>query len=185
MHFVLNVPLSPYGMVYVDYGWSPLPLGISFRTNTTVFALVLNDIGAEIATDVILGLAVGYVIQRIAAGFAGKTIVGIGVAILGYIGYSLFSAWAEYAASGNSPKAWLAAFLSSAIGSFMDLLLQGLNNVWQWLTAVSRYIVGEISHTLNSMWARGLDFFDITGIAFTFTDFALMIGYISLYKASV
>jgi hypothetical protein len=185
LHFVLDVPLPPYGTIYVNYGWSPLPLGISFQSNTTVFALMLNDIGTKIATDVILGIAVGYMIQRVAAGLAGRTIVGMGVAIAAYLGYSLGSAWALYATSGNSPKAWLVAFLSSAIGSFMDLILQGLNAAWQWLTAVSRYILGEITCTLNSMWARGLDFFDITGVAFTFIDFALMIGYLSLYETSV
>ena len=67
----------------------------------------------------------------------------------------------------------------------MDLILQGLEDVWQWLTAISRRILDEISHTLNSMWARGLNFFDITGIAFTFIDFALMVGYLALYIQSV
>jgi hypothetical protein len=185
MHFVLNVPLQPYGKIYINYGWSPLPFGISFKANATVFALLLNDLGTEIATDLILGLATGYMIQRMAAGVAGKTIVGIAIAIGAYVGFSLFSAAALYAASGNKPKAWLAAFLSSAIGSFMDLMLQGLKDVWQWLTAISRRILDEISHTLNSMWARGLNFFDITGIAFTFIDFALMIGYLTLYIQSV
>ena len=75
----------------------------------------------------------------------------------------------------------MTAFLSTAFGAFMDLILQGLNDVGQWLTAISRSIVGEIGSTLNSMWARGLDFFDITGIAFDFIDFALMIGYLKLY----
>ena len=185
MHFVLNVPLPPYRNIYADYGWSLLPFGTSFRANFTVFMLMLNDLAQQIATDVIVGFAVGYVIQRVAAGIAGRTIVGIALAIIGYLGYSALSTWALYATSGNSPKSWLGSFLSSAIGAFTDLLLQGLSDVWQWLTALSRRILGEISHVLNSMWARGLDFFDITGIAFAFIDFALMIIYLNLYKATM
>jgi hypothetical protein len=171
-------------VLFIDYGWSILPFGTSFQTNATVLALMLNDIGAQIATDLILGLALGYVIQRIAAGMAGRTGVGIALAIAVYLGYSTLSALALFATSGNSPKAWLGAFVSSAISAFMDLLLQGLGDVWQWLTTVSRHILGEVSHILNSMWARGLNFFDITGIAFAFIDFALMITYLSLYKTS-
>jgi hypothetical protein len=185
MHYVLNVPLPPYGTIYVDYGWSALPFGMSFQANATVLALILNDIGSKIATDLILGLAMGYVVQRVAAGLAGKTLVGVIGAIALYTLYSLTSAGVMYVASGNEPKAWLGAFLSSAIGCFMDLILQGLEGVWQWLTAISRRILDEISHTLNSMWARGLNFFDITGIAFTFMDFALMVTYLALYKQSV
>jgi hypothetical protein len=76
LHFVLNVPLSPYGTIYVDCGFSPLPFGTSFDANATVFVLMLNDIGTAIATDVTLGLATDYIIQRVAAGLAGRTIVG-------------------------------------------------------------------------------------------------------------
>jgi hypothetical protein len=184
MHFVLNVPLSPYGTIHIDYGWSPLPLGLSFKANATVFALMLDDIGSQISTDVILGLALGYIIQRVAAGLLGRTVVGIAAAIIGYIAYSLCFAYAEFVASGNNLKAWLAAFFSTAIGAFLNLMFQGLNDVCQWLTAVSRYIMGQISYTLNSMWARGLDFFDITGIAFAFIDFGLMILYLFLYTTS-
>jgi uncharacterized membrane protein YeaQ/YmgE (transglycosylase-associated protein family) len=127
---------------------------------------------------------VGYIIQRVAAGLLARTLVGIATALIGYILCSIGSAYAAYVASGNEPKAWLTAFLSTAIGAFLNLIFQGFNSVWQWLTAVSRYILGEISYTLNSMWARGLEFFDITGIAFTFFDFGLMILYLFLYTTS-
>lgn len=182
-HFVLNVSLPPYGSAFVDFGWSPLPLGISFQTNTTVFALMLNDIGQEIATDIILDIAIGYIIQHAAAVLLGRTLVGIVGALAAYVVYSLATSTASYFVSGQNLKAWLAAFVSTSFGAFIDLIVDGLN-VLPWLTAVGRRVLGVISHTLNSMWARGLNFFDITGVLLTFVDFGLMILYLKLYTIS-
>lgn len=82
-------------------------------------------------------------------------------------------------------KAWLSAFLASAIGATLGLVLTGISKVTQWLTAAGRFLFGEIQHVMNSMWARGLNFFSITGIAFTFVDFAFMATYLSLYLSSI
>lgn len=183
MHFVLNTTLPPYGVLFIDYGWSILPFGMSFQAND-VFGLLLNDLAADFVEDYVISVIGIMIIQRIAAGLAGRTIAGIALAIAGYIGFSLFKMLAEYAINGNNPKTWLIAFLSSAIACFLDSAIDFLKTL-SFLTAIGRRITGAISHTLNSMWARGLNFFDITGVAFNFIDYAIMICYLRLYKGSL
>jgi len=64
-------------------------------------------------------------------------------------------------------------------------IVSGIGKVAQWLTAVGRLLLGKIQSIMHSMWARGLNFFNITGIAFTFIDFAFMVMYLSLYLSSI
>jgi hypothetical protein len=184
MHFVLNTTLPPYGVLHIDYGWSLLPFGMSFQANNTVLGLILNDVAGEFVEDYLIMTIIVMIGQRVAAGLLGRTLAGIGVAIAGYAIFSLIKMGIEYATSGNNPKTWLVAFISSAIGCFLDSMV-GIFDTLQSLTAIARRIIGVITHTLNSMWARGLNFFDITGVAFNFIDFALMVGYLVLYKAAV
>jgi len=184
LHFVLNTALPPYGTLYVDYGLSILPFGTSFQANNTVLGLILNDVAQEFVEEYLVSTVIAVIAKRIAAGLLGKTIGGIVAAIGIYTLFSLLEMGVKYATTGNNLKTWLMAFLSSALACFLDLMVDVLDTL-QFLTAVGRRVVGAISHTLNSMWARGLNFFDITGVIFTFIDFALMIGYLIMYKMAV
>jgi len=181
LHFVLSTTLPPYGVLFIDYGWSPL-YGMTLQANTTVLALILNDVAQGFAQDYIIMTIVTMIGQRIAAGLFGRTVAGMLAAIAGYLTFSLVKMGLEYVANGYNLKTWLVAFVSTAIGCFLDLMT-GIFDTLSFLTAVTRQIIGAVTHTLNSMWARSLDFFDITGIIFTFIDFALMVGYLILYKA--
>jgi hypothetical protein len=66
-----------------------------------------------------------------------------------------------------------------------DFLAETTVTVMGFLTATSRRVLGKISHVMNSFWARGLNFFDITGIAFSLIDFALMLFYLTQYLAAI
>jgi hypothetical protein len=83
-----------------------------------------------------------------------------------------------YASSGNDHCAWLAAFVASAISGTFGLFAAKLHSLAQFLTATGRRMRMEINHIMNSFWARRLDFFDITGIAFALIDFAFIVWYL-------
>ena len=182
MHFVLNVQLPPYGTLRIDYGWSALPFGLTLKVND-VFGRLFNDVAVNFVENYIVSTIAATIIKHVAAGIAGRTIAGIGCAIGMYLFFTLTQMLIEYAIFGNDAKTWLVCFISSAIACFMDLITKFLDVV-SFLTAIGRKIVNAITHTLNSMWARGLNFFDITGILFNFIDYAIMVYYLQLYKAS-
>jgi len=181
----------PQGQLYMDYGWSPLPFGQTFECNA-VAALIINDLankvygtGQQVLWDFVKGYIVGQFIQLVASAALGKTVCGVVVAVLAYIGYCALETYNLYRNSGNDPCAWLAAFLSSAFGGTLGLLKEGLNKVVGFITAAGRRLLGEISHIMNSFWARTLDFFNITGIAFALVDFAFSAYDLVQYKTLV
>jgi hypothetical protein len=90
-----------------------------------------------------------------------------------------------YVNSGNDPCAWLAAFLASAISGTFGLFETKLYSFLQFLYAAGRRLLGEISNIMNSFWARGLNFFEITGIAFSLIDFSFMVWYLVQFVALV
>jgi hypothetical protein len=184
LHFKLNVNL-PQGNPAIDYGWSLLPFGESYNANNIVLANILNDGSNEIQTNILVDYMVGVIIQFGTAVILGRTGIWTAVAILAYVGYSLASAWLTYANSGGSPKAWLIAFISSAITGTGGLVLSGINSVSGVLTSVARFVFNKINFAMHSLWAKGLNFFDITGVAFALIDFAFMILYLSMYLASI
>jgi hypothetical protein len=191
-HLVVNATLSQ-GVLWMDYGWTPLPSlpplppflqGPTFECND-VAASVLNQIAIDVLFDLVKGYITAKLIQHGAAVLLGKTLIGAVVAVATYTATCLIQTWQLYANSGNNPDAWLAAFISSAIGGTFGLFEAKLYNLIQFLTAAGRRLLGEISHIMNSFWARGLNFFEITGIAFSLIDFAFMAFYLVQFVTMV
>jgi hypothetical protein len=50
---------------------------------------------------------------------------------------------------------------------------------------LTRMVERMTRDVMNSFWARGLNFFHITGIAFALIDFAFMVFYLSMYLALI
>jgi hypothetical protein len=189
-HLKINCTL-PQGQLYIDYGWSPLPFGSTFECNE-VAAFMINDLANQVydvGKEVLLNLVRGYFtalfIQHFAAWLLGKTLAGFVAAILMYSGVCLAETWLLHANSGDDPYAWLTAFMASAIGGTLGLFKAGLDTLVNWLTAAGRRLMQEISHFMNSCWARGLDFLDITGIAFSIIDFAFAALYLMQFVALI
>jgi hypothetical protein len=173
LHLVLDVNL-PQGHLSMDYGWTFLPFGQCLEMNE-VAAEVFNDMAANIARELITSYFIGKLAQHVASLLLGKTLAGTVVAIAGYAFYSGISTLLIYKQSGDNPFAWLVGFISSAVGGTFGAFRDGLEKLKGFLTAASRRLQREISHIMNSCWARGLNFFDITGIAFALIDFAFMV----------
>jgi len=175
----------------MDYGWSLLPFGSTFECNG-VAAYMINDLANrvyDVGKEVLLGLVKGFltamVIQHLAAWLLGRTLAGVLGAILMYAGVCLVETCILYRDSSNDPYAWLAAFIASAAGGTYGLLKAGLDKVANWFTAAGRRLMREIDHIMNSLWARGLDFFDITGIAFSIIDFGFATWYLIQFVALI
>jgi hypothetical protein len=181
LHFVLNAPVQPYGTAYADLGWSLLPFGTTFKANYTVFALMLGDVSENIAETLFVSVIVANLVQEAASGYAGRTLAGIALAVGAYVAVNIALTAGMLAATGGTQASYLAAFLVDAFSCFLSFLIDGLNNVVQLLTAAYQWITGAITCALNSAWARGLDFFNITQVAFNFVDFGLMIYDLTMY----
>jgi hypothetical protein len=184
LHYKLDVNL-PQGNPNIDYGWSLLPFGESYNANNIVLANVLNDASDGTDPYVLADYMVGVIIQFGTALLLGCTPFSAAIAIGIYAGYSSFSALHLYLTSNGNPKAWLIAFINSAITGTAGLALSGINSVSVFLTSVSRFILGKISSVWHSLIAKALSFFTITGIAFALIDFAFMVFYLSMYFASI
>jgi hypothetical protein len=182
-HLMLDVDL-PQGHLHIDYGWTALPFGQTFKANE-VIAYIFNDMTANIAWDVIESFFVGLFIQHAAALVLGRTLIGTVIAIGAYLAYSLLNVIKLYRDSGDNPNAWLAASIASTISGTFGLFESKLKGLIDFLTAVSRQVRGKISHIMNSFWARGLNFFNITVIAFSLIDFALTVFYLTQYLAVI
>ncbi len=184
LHFVLSVDL-PQGNPNIDYGWSFLPFGESYSANHDVIAGIINEFGSlGFRADVLMAPFVTIIIQYIAARMAGMTALGVLLAIAIYTSVSILQTLALYFLTGQDSKSWLGAFLTSAISCTMGLVLTA-TGVLKWLTSAARLLFGQISSVIKSMNALKLNFLDVTGIAFAFIDFALMIVYLRLYLASI
>jgi hypothetical protein len=182
MDFKLSVNL-PQGNPNIDYGWSPLPFGESYKASDNVIADIMNEFASlEFKAELLMAPIVNVLIQYIAARVAGMTGFGVGLAMAIYSLYSLTSAFTFYLLSEQNPKSWLGAFLGSAISATMGLVLKA-SAVLKGLTSVARLALLKIQHVMNSLWAMRLNFFDITGIAFVFLGFAFMALYLGLYLA--
>lgn len=175
-HLRINCTL-PQGQLCMDYGWTFLPFGQTFECNE-VAALVLNEIASDVLWDLVTGYVIAKLVLHGAALLLGKTLVGAAVAIGTYAFVCGFETWQLYDNSGNDPCTWLAGFIASAISGTFGLLEAKLHSLVQFLTAAGRRMLQEIHHIMNSFWARGLDFFEITGIAFALIDFAFMALYL-------
>jgi hypothetical protein len=184
LHLKLNVDL-PQGNPNIDYGWSLLPFGESYSADNTVLANVLNDVSFDIETGILLDAMVGVIIQFGTAAILGRTLVYTAIAIGAYALYQTASAIRLYHTSGENPNAWLAAFITSAFSGTCGLVISGINSVSEVLTSTSRLVLGKIQSVMHSLWAKGLSFFDITGVAFALIDFAFMVFYLSMYLASI
>ena len=181
LHLVLNVSL-PQGRLQMDYGWTLLPFGQTFHTETPeVMAAVFNDLATNIAWPIAESHLVGKLAQHAAALLMGKTLVGVVIAVATYVSFSILETIHFCLVTGDDPNAWLAAFVVSAISGTFGLFEAGLRELAGLLTAVGRQILGKITSIMNSFWARGLDFLDITGIAFSLIDFACMVFYLTQY----
>ncbi|RLC79248.1 MAG: hypothetical protein DRJ03_23830 [Chloroflexi bacterium] len=175
-HLILEADL-PQGHLYIDYGWTPLPFASTLEMNE-VAAYIFNDLTTNIAKELIISYFIGKLAQHAAALALGKTLVGTLAAIAIYSAISIGMTWKLYEESSNNPFAWLVGFITSAISGTFGAFKDGLDKLADFLTAAARRLLGEISHIMNSFWARGLNFFDITGIAFSLIDFAFMILYL-------
>ena len=184
LHYKLNVNL-PQGNPNIDYGWSPLPFGESYSANNHALANILNDGSSSIQQDVIVSYYIGVLLQFGIGIFLGRTGIYAAIAIGVYAAYSLASAWFTYTSSGAKPEAWLNAFIASAISGTCGLAFGGIQSVISLLTSTSRLVMGKIQSVLHSLWAQGLNFFNIVGAAFALIDFAFMVFYLSMYLASI
>lgn len=184
LHLKLDVNL-PHGNPNIDYGWSFLPFGESYEADDVVLANVLNDFSNEIQTGILADAMVGVILQFGTAALLGRTLAYTVMAISIYILYQITNTLILYQTSGGNPKAWLAAFITSAFSGTCGLVIGGINSVSGVLTSTSRLIIGKIQSVMHSLWAKGLNFFNITGIAFALIDFAFMVLYLSMYLASI
>ncbi|MEM2995425.1 MAG: hypothetical protein QXI91_05370 [Candidatus Bathyarchaeia archaeon] len=184
LHYKLNVNL-PQGNPNIDYGWSPLPFGASCSANNQVMANILDDISDDMRIDILEDFLVGVLIQFGTALALGRTLVGIGVAIGLYLAYNIYKTWDLYSTSGGKPVAWLAAFITSAFSGTSGAILAGIEAISGILTSTAKLLLSKISSILNSLWAKGLNFFDITGAVFALIDFSFMAYYISMYLNSL
>jgi hypothetical protein len=184
LHLKLNADL-PQGNPDIDYGWSLLPFGESYSADNMVLANVLNDVSGDIQTGILVDFMAGVIIQFGTAAILGRTLVYTAIAIGIYLAYNLISAWYLYATSEGKPEAWLGAFITSAFSGTCGAVLAGISSVSGVLTSASRLVLGKIQSVMHSLWAKGLSFFDITGVAFALVDFAFMVFYLSMYLASI
>lgn len=100
--------------------------------------------------------------------------------------FTLVNTMFWYSVNGEDSNFWLDAFLMTLFLTTAGMALTGLiESVGACLTSVARLVLGRIDHVMNSFWGSGLDFFDITGVAFLFIDFAFMITYLGLYINSL
>ena len=189
-HLKIDCTLAQ-GRLYMDYGWTFLPFGSTFECNE-VTAYMINDlanqvynVGKDVLLELVKGYLIGMVIQHLTAWLLGKTLVGAAVAIATYFGVCLYETYRLYRDSSNDPYAWLAAFIASAAGGTYGLLKAGLDKVVNWFTAAGRRLMQEIDYIMNSLWARGLNFFDITGIAFSLIDFGFAVWYLIQFMALI
>jgi hypothetical protein len=187
LRFRLSVNL-PEGNPDIDSGWSPLPFGQSYCANDTVIANVMNNATGESDPLAIVDLVIGSLAQILAFLALGRTPTAIVTVTIFYIIWS-GARTVQLLFTAGSPKAWLLAFISTLIGVSGGLALGGLLNMGSFLTAVSRKIVSMIAgktYTLVAgMRGFGLNFFDITGLAMAFIDFAFMAFHISMYLKAI
>jgi hypothetical protein len=183
LHLKLNMDL-PQGNRAVDYGWSPLPYGTSCTANFAVLNEVLNEFSVDIESHILLSLVFSFAIRTGIYLFMGATGFALGIAIALYWAYAIIDGLIFYLTSSNNPKAWLATFITQ-LWSLGAGVVEGMFAAGRFLTAVSRWILGQVSHVMNSMWAMRLNFFNISGILFTIFDFLIMVAYLGAYFLTV
>jgi hypothetical protein len=184
LHLKLDA-YTPHGNPNVDYGWSCLPWGESYKANDKTIAEMFNDIADELERDMLIDCMVGVFIQFGVAIVLGRTLIGTAVAIGTYLAYSSLRTIQLFLTSGGKPEAWLGAFITSAISGTGGLVLSGIRSVSGFLTSVGRCLLGKISSISHSLWPKGINLFDITGLAFAFIDFAFMAFYLSMFLSTI
>jgi len=180
---VLDVDL-PQGNPNIDYGWSLLPGGESYVANNDALGQIL-EVAASLG-DVFISFSLTYIAQYFAFRALGKTGVAVWLAIGLYVAFGIVDTAAWYLATGQNSDFWLSAFFLIAAVTMAGCFITNLiESVGPWLTSIARFALGKIDHVMQSMWAKGLGFLDITGVAFLFADLAFMVSYLALYKASL
>jgi len=181
LHYKLDVDLDQ-GNPKVDYGWSALPFGSSYSADDTTVANLMNDASNEGDPMAIADLAAGSIIQIGIYLLMGKSLAAIGWAIVAYAMYTtLRNLQAVFGGKGSN--GWLVAFVVTLIGVGGTLALEGLLKAGKFLTSTARWILGKVSW-VASLHGFGLNFFDITALAFTLIDFVNMIVCLSVLLGS-
>jgi hypothetical protein len=189
LHYKLDVDL-PQGNPKIDSGWSPLPFGQSFGSNDSAVAGIMNDATEGNDPLALLDLFAGTIIQvsaYIAAGYV-QTPWTIAAAIILYALYS-WGRNVQLLVTASSPKQWLLAFIMTLASVSAGAVFVGLAKTRGFLTSVARWIVDEIQGNdrglLATLHGFGLNFFNITTLAFMLIDFSCIVFQIRMFVGSI